>query len=485
MTATIETTATGGNGKSAPGRVVRVIGPVVDVEFAPDNMPEVNNALHLERTIGDDTRTITLEVAQHIGDNMVRTISMQPTDGVVRGSEVVDTGSAISVPVGDVTKGHVWNVLGDPLDAEAGSLQIEERWPIHRDAPAFDELESKTEVFETGIKVIDLLAPYVRGGKIGMFGGAGVGKTVIIQEMIRRVAQEFSGVSVFAGVGERTREGNDLYLEMEEANVLKDTALVFGQMDEPPGCRMRVALAALTMAEYFRDVQKQDVLLFVDNIFRFTQAGSEVSTLLGRMPSAVGYQPTLADEMGELQERITSTRGHSITSLQAIYVPADDITDPAPFTTFTHLDATTELSRDIAALGIYPAVDPLSSTSSILQPDVVGDVHYDVARRVQENLQRYRELQDIIAILGIDELSEEDKVLVNRARRIQRFLSQPFFVGETFTGLKGIYVPVAETVESFEKLVDGELDDVPEQAFFNVGGVESVLEKAKTLQGEG
>src|SRR3954468_9242394 len=377
MTATIDTPASGGTGGAGTGRVVRVIGPVVDVEFAPDQMPEVNNALHLERTIGDDTRTITLEVAQHIGDNMVRTISMQPTDGVVRGSEVVDTGAPISVPVGDVTKGHVWNVLGEPLDTKAASLQIEERWPIHRDAPKFDELESKTEVFETGIKVIDLLAPYVRGGKIGMFGGAGVGKTVIIQEMIRRVAQEFSGVSVFAGVGERTREGNDLYLEMEEANVLKDTALVFGQMDEPPGCRMRIAVAALTMADTFRDVQKQGVLLFVDNICRFTQAGSEVSTLLGRMPSAVGYQPTLADEMGELQERITSTRGHSITSIQAIYVPADDYTDPAPATTFAHLDATTVLSRQIAELGLYPSVDPLASTSKILDPHIVGDEHYN------------------------------------------------------------------------------------------------------------
>src|SRR3954464_889467 len=484
MTATIETTATGGNGKSAPGRVVRVIGPVVDVEFAPDNMPEVHNALHLERTIGDDTRTITLEVAQHIGDNMVRTISMQPTDGVVRGSEVIDTGSAISVPVGDVTKGHVWNVLGEPLDTDSGSLQIEERWPIHRDAPKFDELESKTEVFETGIKVIDLLAPYVRGGKIGMFGGAGVGKTVIIQEMIRRVAQEFSGVSVFAGVGERTREGNDLYLEMEEANVLKDTALVFGQMDEPPGVRMRIALAALTMAEYFRDVQKQDVLLFVDNIFRFTQAGSEVSTLLGRMPSAVGYQPTLADEMGELQERITSTRGHSITSLQAIYVPADDITDPAPHTVFAHLDATTTLSRPISELGIYPAVDPLDSTSRILDPRHVGEEHYAVAQRVKEILQRYKDLQDIIAILGIDELSEEDKILVGRARRIQRFLSQNTFVAKAFTGLDGSFVPVSETVESFKKLTEGEYDHLPEQAFFLCGGIEDVERKAAELEKE-
>src|SRR3954470_13075262 len=481
MTATIETPPASGGKGGSPGRVVRVSGPVVDVEFAPDNMPEVNNALHLERTIGDDTRTITLEVSQHIGDNMVRTISMQPTDGVVRGSEVIDTGSAISVPVGDVTKGHVWNVLGEPLDADAGSLQIEERWPIHRDAPKFDELESKTEVFETGIKVIDLLAPYVRGGKIGMFGGAGVGKTVIIQEMIRRVAQEFSGVSVFAGVGERTREGNDLYLEMEEANVLKDTALVFGQMDEPPGCRMRVALAALTMAEYFRDVQKQDVLLFVDNIFRFTQAGSEVSTPLRPPPRALGYQPTLADEMGELQERITSTRGHSITSLQAIYVPADDITDPAPAATFAHLDATTVLSRSIAELGIYPAVDPLDSTSRILDAQYVGEDHYDVAQRVKNILQRYKELQDIIAILGIDELSEEDRVTVNRARRIQRFLSQPFFVAEQFTGIAGKFVPIAETIEAFKKLTQGDFDDYPEQAFFLCGGLDDVEANAKKL----
>src|SRR3954463_11873163 len=483
MTATIETPpASGGKGERTAGRVVRVIGPVVDVEFAPDNMPEVNNALHLERTIGDDTRTITLEVSQHIGDNMVRTISMQPTDGVVRGSEVVDTGSAISVRVGDVTKGHVWNVLGEPLDAKADSLEIEERWPIHRDAPKFDELESKTEVFETGIKVIDLLAPYVRGGKIGMFGGAGGGKTVIIQEMIRRVAQEFSGVSVFAGVGERTREGNDLYLEMEEANVLKDTALVFGQMDEPPGCRMRVALAGLTMAEYFRDVQKQDVLFFIDNIFRFTQAGSEVSTLLGRMPSAVGYQPTLADEMGELQERITSTRGRSITSMQAIYVPADDITDPAPHTTFAHLDATTVLSRPISEKGIYPAVDPLDSTSRILDPQYVGPEHYETAQTVKRVLQRYQELQDIIAILGIDELGEEDKVTVNRARRVERFLSQNMFVAEAFTGQPGSFVPLSETLQSFKAITDGEYDNVPEQAFFMCGGLEDLEKNAEKLK---
>ena len=479
MTATAteqSSTAQGGT-----GRVVRVIGPVVDVEFGPDEMPEIHHALHVERTLGEETRTLTLEVAQHIGDNMIRAISMQPTDGLVRGAAVEDTGAPISVPVGDATLGHVWNTLGIPLDTPLDKIEVKERWPIHRPAPPLDELEPRTEMFETGIKVIDLLAPYVRGGKIGMFGGAGVGKTVVIQEMIRRVAQEFGGRSVFAGVGERTREGNDLFLEMEEADVLKDTALVFGQMDEPPGVRMRIGLAALTMAEYFRDVQKQDVLLFIDNIFRFTQAGSEVSTLLGRMPSAVGYQPTLADEMGELQERITSTKGHSITSMQAVYVPADDYTDPAPFTTFTHLDATTELSRQIAALGIYPAVDPLSSTSNILAPEVVGQRHYDVARHTQEILQRYKELQDIIAILGLDELSEEDKVTVARARKIQRFLSQPMFVAKTFTGLDGVFTPVEETVDSFEQLVTGELDDLPEQAFLNVGGADSARAKAAEL----
>jgi F-type H+/Na+-transporting ATPase subunit beta len=465
------------------GRVARVIGPVVDVEFPPDAMPEIYNALHVERTLGEATTTLTLEVAQHIGDNMVRAISMQPTDGLTRGAAVVDTGSAISVPVGDVTKGHVFNALGQPLDVPAESLQVTERWPIHRPSPAFDQLESKTEIFPTGIKVIDLLAPYVAGGKIGLFGGAGVGKTVLIQEMIYRVAKEFSGVSVFAGVGERTREGNDLFGEMTESGVINDTALVFGQMDEPPGTRLRVALSALTMAEYFRDVQKQDVLLFIDNIFRFTQAGSEVSTLLGRMPSAVGYQPTLADEMGVLQERITSTRGHSITSLQAIYVPADDITDPAPHTTFTHLDATTVLSRSIAELGIYPAVDPLDSTSRILDPRFIGDEHYQVAREVQRILQRYKDLQDIIAILGIDELAEEDKVLVNRARRIQRFLSQPFFVAEAFTGQPGKFVPIEETIASFKKLTEGEYDHIPEQAFFLCGGIEDVEANAKKLAG--
>src|SRR3954452_1326784 len=467
------------------GRISRVIGPVVDVEFAPEEIPEIYHALHVSRTLGEETSTITLEVAQHIGDNMGRCVSLAPADGLVRGAEVTDTGSPITVPVGEITKGHVFTALGVPLDVDPSELEITARWSIHRQAPPFDELEAKTEMFVTGIKVIDLLAPYVQGGKIGLFGGAGVGKTVIIQEMIRRVAKEFGGVSVFAGVGERTREGNDLFLEMDEADVLKDTALVFGQMDEPPGTRLRVALSALTMAEYFRDEMQQDVLLFIDNIFRFTQAGQEVSTLLGRMPSAVGYQPTLADEMGELQERITSTRGHSITSLQAIYVPADDITDPAPHTTFTHLDATTVLSRAISELGIYPAVDPLDSTSRILDARYLGDEHYNVARRVQEILQRYKDLQDIIAILGIDELSEEDRILVNRARRIQRFLSQPFFVAEQFTGIPGKFVPLDETIDSFRRLTEGEFDEYPEQAFFMCGGVEDVEANAKRLESEG
>ncbi len=480
MTATLEQRPGTGPHDAGTGRVLRIVGPVVDVEFAPDEMPEIHNALHVERTLGEETATLTLEVAQHIGHNAVRAISMQPTDGLVRGVPVVDTGAPITVPVGDATKGHVFNVLGQPLDVD--SVDAEIRWPIHRPSPPYDQLEAKTQMFETGIKVIDLLAPYVQGGKIGMFGGAGVGKTVVIQEMIYRVAENFGGVSVFAGVGERTREGNDLFLEMSETGVIDKTALVFGQMDEPPGTRLRVALAALTMAEYFRDEQRQDVLLFIDNIFRFTQAGSEVSTLLGRMPSAVGYQPTLADEMGELQERITSTRGHSITSLQAIYVPADDITDPAPHTTFAHLDATTVLSRAISELGIYPAVDPLDSTSRILDPRYVGDEHYNVARRVQEILQRYKDLQDIIAILGIDELSEEDKVLVGRARRIQRFLSQPFYVAEQFTGIKGETVPLEETVSSFRALCDGKYDHLPEQAFFLCGGIDQVEQKAKELE---
>ena len=469
---------------TATGRVVRVTGPVVDVEFGRDTMPELNNALHVDVDLGEGNqlnKQLTLEVAQHIGDNMVRAISMQPTDGLVRGAAATDTGRPIEVPVGDQVKGHVFNALGRCLDDP--NFQVGETWPIHRSAPPFDQLEGKTELLETGIKVIDLLTPYVKGGKIGLFGGAGVGKTVLIQEMIRRVAQEFGGVSVFAGVGERTREGNDLFLEMTESGVINQTALVFGQMDEPPGTRLRVALSALTMAEYFRDVQNQDVLLFVDNIFRFTQAGSEVSTLLGRMPSAVGYQPTLADEMGQLQERITSTRGHSITSLQAIYVPADDITDPAPATVFAHLDATTTLSRPISELGIYPAVDPLDSTSRILDPQYVGNDHYNVAQEVKRILQRYNELQDIIAILGIDELSEEDRVLVGRARRVQRFLSQNLLVAEQFTNQPGSVVPLSETIESFQALTRGDYDHLPEQAFFLCGGIEDVEEKAKKLNG--
>jgi F-type H+/Na+-transporting ATPase subunit beta len=469
--------------KLEEGRVVAIAGPVIDVEFPPHTLPEINHAVQVDLELEGQKVTVTAEVAQQIGEGRVRCICMRPTDGLVRGAAVRNLGHGLQVPVGDAVLGHVFNVLGMPLDTEDIG-RVDDQWDIHRQAPLFDQLEPQRRMFETGIKVIDLLEPYVQGGKIGLFGGAGVGKTVIIMEMINRVATNHGGVSVFAGVGERTREGTDLWLEMQESGVIEKAALVYGQMDEPPGVRLRVGLAALTMAEYFRDVQNQDVLLFIDNIFRFVQAGSEVSTLLGRMPSAVGYQPTLADEMGELQERITSTRGKSITSLQAVYVPADDYTDPAPFTTFTHLDATTQLSREIAAQGIYPAVDPLASSSNILAPEVVGDRHYNVARQVQAVLQRYRELQDIIAILGLDELSEEDRVTVSRARKIQRFLSQPFNVGEAFTGLKGITVPIDETVESFEALVKGELDDVPEQAFFNVGGAESVLAKAKTLASE-
>ncbi|HEX3796346.1 MAG TPA: F0F1 ATP synthase subunit beta [Acidimicrobiales bacterium] len=465
------------------GRVVAIAGPVIDVEFPLHALPEINTAVQVDIELDNDKIVVTAEVAQQIGDGRVRCVCLKATDGLTRGAEVRNLGHGLRVPVGDAVLGHVFNVLGEPLDT-ASIGDAEDHWDIHRSAPAFDTLEPRSVMFETGIKVIDLLEPYVQGGKIGLFGGAGVGKTVLIQEMINRVATNHGGVSVFAGVGERTREGTDLWLEMQESGVIEKAALVYGQMDEPPGVRLRVALAALTMAEYFRDVKNQDVLLFVDNIFRFVQAGSEVSTLLGRMPSAVGYQPTLADEMGELQERITSTRGRSITSLQAVYVPADDYTDPAPFTTFTHLDATTELSRDIASLGIYPAVNPLTSTSNILAPEVVGDRHYNVARRVQSVLQRYQELQDIIAILGLDELSEEDRVTVYRARKIQRFLSQPFNVGEVFTGLKGVTVPVEETVESFEALVNGELDEVPEQAFLNVGGAESVLAKAHSLESD-
>ena len=482
MTASVELDPTAS--ETGVGRVARVIGPVVDAEFPSDAMPEMYNALHVDVTLSEGTKTLTLEVAQHLGDNMVRAISMQPTDGLVRGTEVRDTGSGISVPVGDVTKGHVFNVLGDVLNADPSTLEINERWEIHRPPPAFAELEPKTEMLETGIKVLDLLAPYVRGGKIGLFGGAGVGKTVLIQEMIIRVARNFGGTSVFAGVGERTREGNDLILEMAEGNVLDKTALVFGQMDEPPGTRLRVALAALTMAEYFRDVQNQEVLLFIDNIFRFTQAGSEVSTLLGRMPSAVGYQPTLADEMGQLQERITSVRGKAITSMQAIYVPADDYTDPAPATTFAHLDATTNLERSISDKGIYPAVDPLASSSRLLAPEYVGQEHYNVAREVQRILQKYRDLQDIIAILGMDELSEEDKITVQRARRIERFLSQNTYAAEQFTGVAGSTVPLKETIESFKKISEGEYDHFPEQAFFMCGGLEDLERKAHEIMND-
>jgi F-type H+-transporting ATPase subunit beta len=468
---------------TATGRVARVTGPVVDVEFPHDSIPDIYNALQTTVTLGGETITLTLEVAQHLGDDLVRAIALKPTDGVVRGQEVRDTGGPITVPVGDATKGKVFNVLGEVLNSD-DKLEGVERWGIHRTPPPFDQLESKTQLFETGIKVIDLLTPYVLGGKIGLFGGAGVGKTVLIQEMIQRVAQDHGGVSVFAGVGERTREGNDLIAEMDEAGVFDKTALVFGQMDEPPGTRLRVALSALTMAEYFRDVQNQDVLLFIDNIFRFTQAGSEVSTLLGRMPSAVGYQPNLADEMGILQERITSTRGHSITSLQAIYVPADDYTDPAPATTFAHLDATTELSREIAAKGLYPAVDPLTSTSRILDPLYIGDDHYRVATTVKQILQKNKELQEIIAILGVDELSEEDKVTVSRARRIQQFLSQNTYMAKKFTGVEGSTVPLKDTIQSFDAIARGEFDHVAEQAFFNVGSIEDVEEKWAGIQKE-
>jgi F-type H+-transporting ATPase subunit beta len=472
------------------GHVVRVIGSVVDIEFPPSAMPQIYNALKTtidmgENVEGESSHEITLEVEQHLEDSIVRAISLNPTDGLMRGNEVIDTGEPISVPVGDITKGHVFNVTGEVLNLKPDEkFEVTKRWAIHRKPPHFDELESKTQMFETGIKVIDLLTPYVQGGKIGLFGGAGVGKTVLIQEMIQRVALNHGGVSVFAGVGERTREGNDLIVEMIEAGVFDKTALVFGQMDEPPGTRLRIALAALTMAEYFRDVQNQDVLLFIDNIFRFTQAGSEVSTLLGRMPSAVGYQPNLADEMGALQERITSTRGHSITSLQAIYVPADDYTDPAPATTFAHLDATTELSRDIASRGIYPAVDPLASTSRILDPRYVGQKHYDTANAVKVILQKNKELQDIIALIGIDELSEEDKVLVSRARKIEQFLGQNFYVAEKFTGRPGSTVPVDETIEAFANIVEGKYDHISEQAFSGIGGIEDMEAKWKSIQKE-
>jgi len=458
------------------GKIVQIIGPVLDIRFSEDNLPRLLNAIKIK---GNGVEVVA-EVAQHVGDDTVRCIAMSSTDGLVRGMEAEDTGSPIKVPVGNATLGRLFNVLGETID-EKGPVEAEEYLPIHRPAPSFEEQETATEIFETGIKVIDLIAPYAKGGKIGLFGGAGVGKTVLIQELINNIAKEHGGLSVFAGVGERTREGNDLYYEMMESGVLDKTTLVFGQMNEPPGARMRVGLTGLTMAEYFRDVQGQDVLLFIDNIFRFTQAGSEVSALLGRMPSAVGYQPTLATEMGVLQERITSTKKGSITSVQAVYVPADDLTDPAPATTFAHLDATTVLSRAISELGIYPAVDPLDSTSRILDPNIVGEEHYRVARQVQEILQRYKELQDIIAILGMDELSDEDKITVARARRIQRFLSQPFSVAEQFTGMPGKYVPIKETVRGFKEILEGKHDNLPESAFLFVGTIDEAVEKAKKM----
>ena len=456
------------------GKVVQVMGPVLDIRFADGELPELLNAIELQ----NNGKPLIVEVAQHIGDNVVRCIAMAATDGLVRGAEAVDTGGPIKVPVGDACLGRVFNLLGEPVDEQPAPTGVE-HWPIHRPAPAFDEQESSTELLETGIKVVDLICPYAKGDKIGLFGGAGVGKTVLIQELIYNIATAHNGYSVFTGVGERTREGNDLYGEMAESGVLSKTALVYGQMNEPPGARMRVALSGLTMAEYFRDVKHQDVLLFIDNIFRFTQAGSEVSALLGRMPSAVGYQPTLATEMGALQERITSTRKGSITSVQAVYVPADDLTDPAPATTFTHLDATTVLSRDIASQGIYPAVDPLDSTSRILAPEVVGQEHYQIARAVQQVLQRYKELQDIIAIMGMDELSEDDKITVNRARKVQRFLSQSFHVAEQFTGMPGQYVPLKETLRGFKMILNGECDSIPESCFLFAGTIDDVLAKAK------
>ena len=468
------------------GKVVQVIGPVLDVEFDPSALPEIYNALTIRGTTESGAEiNVTAEVQQHIGRGQVRAVSMSSTDGVTRGMDVVDTGSAISVPVGDKALGRILNVLGEPVDQGEAIGPDVPRKPIHRSAPKFDALEPKTEIFETGIKVVDLLAPYVKGGKTGLFGGAGVGKTVIIMELINNIAQEHGGKSVFCGVGERTREGNDLWLEMKESGVLESTSLVYGQMNEPPGARMRVALSGLTIAEHFRDVEKQDVLLFVDNIFRFTQAGSEVSALLGRMPSAVGYQPTLGTEMGELQERITSTKEGSITSVQAIYVPADDLTDPAPATAFTHLDATTVLSRSIAEKGIYPAVDPLDSTSRILDPQFIGEKHYAVAVEVQRILQRYKDLQDIIAILGMDELTEEDKIIVGRARRLERFLSQPFHVAEVFTGFPGKYVKLEDTIESFDRVAKGEFDHLPEQAFYMKGSIEEVIEAAEKMAKEG
>ena len=463
------------------GKIKQVTGPVVDVEFRSGGLPPINTALKVtNKFISDKENNLVLEVAQHLGDSVVRTIAMDSTEGLTRGSDVTNTGRGIQTPVGEEVLGRIINVIGEPVD-EAGEVKAKEFWPIHRSAPKFEDQAVKTEMLMTGIKVIDLLAPYAKGGKIGLFGGAGVGKTVLIQELIRNIATEHGGYSVFAGVGERTREGNDLWREMKESGVIAKTALVYGQMNEPPGARARVALTGLTVAEYFRDVKNQDVLFFVDNIFRFTQAGAEVSALLGRIPSAVGYQPTLATEMGAMQERITSTKKGSITSVQAVYVPADDYTDPAPATTFTHLDATTNLDRDIAALGIFPAVHPLTSTSRVLDPQVVGNEHYNTARGVQAILQRYRELQDIIAILGMDELSEEDKLVVSRARRIQRFLSQPFFVAEQFTGLQGKYVDIKDTIRGFKEILEGKHDQLPEQAFYMVGTIEEAVEKAKKL----
>lgn len=465
------------------GKVVQVIGPVVDIEFAPDQLPDLLTAIRIEGETEGHKIDLVLEAAQHLGNNMVRCIAMASTDGLQRGMEAVDLGGPISVPVGSETLGRLFNVLGEPIDG-GEPIKSAERRPIHRPAPKVDEVEPSTTMLETGIKVVDLLAPYARGGKIGLFGGAGVGKTILIMELIRNIAHEHGGYSVFSGVGERTREGNDLYFEMQDSGVIDKTAMVFGQMNEPPGARLRVGLTGLTIAEYFRDEERQDVLLFIDNIFRFTQAGSEVSALLGRMPSAAGYQPTLATEMGQLQERITTTKQGSITSIQAIYVPADDYTDPAPATTFTHLDATTNLERRISEKGIYPAVDPLASTSRILSPDIVGKEHYEVARGVQQVLQRYTELQDIIAILGMDELSEEDQIIVARARRLERFMSQPMFVAETFTGIAGKYVPVAETIRGFKEILEGKHDQLPENAFFMVGGIDEVVAKAEKLASE-
>ena len=466
------------------GRVVQVIGPVIDVEFAREELPPIYNAIHIEGETAGIKLNLTAEVMQHLGNNVARCVAMSSTDGLTRGMEATDTGAPIRVPVGNGTLGRVFNVLGETVDNDPAEIAATDVWPIHRPAPKLEDQSTSTEMLETGIKVVDLIAPYSKGGKVGLFGGAGVGKTVIIMELIRNIATEHGGVSVFGGVGERTREGNDLWMEMKESGVIEKTALVYGQMNEPPGARMRVALSALTMAEYFRDMQGQDVLLFIDNIFRFIQAGSEVSALLGRMPSAVGYQPTLGTDVGALQERITSTNKGSITSVQAVYVPADDLTDPAPAATFAHLDATTVLSRSISEMGIYPAVDPLDSTSRIMDPNIIGAEHYEVARGVQEVLQRYKELQDIIAILGMEELSDEDRLTVGRARRIQRFFSQPFFVAEQFTGMSGKYVPISETIRGFKEILAGKHDDLPEMAFLMVGTIDEAVEKARTLKGE-